>query len=87
MTHTLPLVAIRDLKPGDLIDLAGDAWADPNGDIISYECEYATVAAVEIETPDCTCVHFEGDASVGFPPNHMVPIGGHDTGYDIEESV
>jgi len=79
-------VTIPDLKPGDLIDLEGDVYADPGGSNISFEFEFCTVAHVERETPDCWRVDTECDGSFGFPPDHTVAVEGHDSNYDAEES-
>lgn len=74
--------AVRDLMVGDMIDLAGDQYADPEGDNIAYDCEYAVVCEITRETSSCTVIHCEGGPSIGFPPEHMIPCAGHDAGYD-----
>lgn len=80
---TIPArVAVSALEPGDILDLAGDTYADPAGDNVAFEFEYATVAAVEVETPACIRVDIEGGPSIGFPPGHIVARYGHDSGYD-----
>jgi len=66
---------VSDLKIGDLVDLEGDRYADPNRDHISFGFEYQEVATIEHETPDCIAVGFEGFDVVGFPPWHMVKVG------------
>ena len=83
MTQIPETKTAEDLLPGDLIDLEGDAFADPNNDSPCYDCEYGVVAAIEHETPDCVRVDLEGGPSIGFPPSHRLTIGGHDKGYDI----
>lgn len=65
-------VKVEELAEGDLVDLAGDPYAD-EGDI-TLEYEYVQVAGVERETPRCTVVHFEGYPSCGFPVGHKVPV-------------
>lgn len=62
-----PRLAVEDLIPGEHVDLEGDRYADPNGDTIAYQSEYAVVDSVEIETPKCTVVHFINGPSIGFP--------------------
>lgn len=70
------------LRVGDLVDLAGDPFADPNSDDISLDCEYAVVCEINREADDCIAVGFEGFDVIGFPPDHIVWVGGHDSGYD-----
>jgi len=65
---------IRHIKAGDMIDLEGDIFADPDHDNASYEMEYCTVESVEQETPGCYVVHFNNNPSVGFPPDHYVRL-------------
>lgn len=66
---------ISELVPGDLVDLERDPFADPEGEHIQFQSEYAVVASVDIETPQCTAIEFEGFDQVGFPPDHRVKIG------------
>lgn len=70
------------LKPGDMIDLEADPYADPDHDKPEFEFEYATVAAIEREAPDCVLVWIEGVDAFGFPPDHRVKLVGYDSGYD-----
>lgn len=77
------LVKIRDLKPGDMVDLQGDPYADPNHEAIELEYELMSVYEVVEETPGCflvTCNNF--DFGCGFPPDHKVLVVGHDTDCD-----
>lgn len=74
-------IRICDLRPGDLVDLQGDKFADPNGTNPRFDCEYACVHEIKKETIACICVYFDGCA-FGFPPNHIVKVGGHLPGYD-----
>lgn len=76
-----PRKAVEALSLGDTVDLEGDPYADPLADH-HYDTEYLTVADVVRETAECYVVHFEGGPSIGFPPDHAVPIGDHDTRYD-----
>lgn len=73
-------VAVRDLKVGDMVDLQDDPYADKNHNPF-LECEYVIVAKIESETPDCVAVWFEGFDCVGFPPDHQLKVGGHDSEY------
>ena len=77
------LAKIRDLKPGDMVDLEGDPFADPNHDEIQLQYEYIVVDHVREETPGCWLL--EGgnvDFLCGFPPDHEVVVGGHNTDYE-----
>lgn len=59
------------LEPGDMVDLEGDKYADPDREHPWLEYELATVVEVVRETPECVCVYFEGLA-VGFPVAHVL---------------
>jgi LmbE family N-acetylglucosaminyl deacetylase len=66
---------IDELQIGDLVDLEGDSFADPDRDPAKgFEFQYAKVEEIDRETPDCVVVWFDNDV-VGFPPDHMVEIG------------
>ena len=73
---------VRDLKPGDMIDLERDLIADPNGDKVEFQSEYAIVGEIVEETPACIVVYIDGVDAFGFPPDHMVRWAGHDSGYN-----
>lgn len=78
--ETPAMVAVRDLHPGDKLDLQGDPLADPQGDNIALEYEYVTVAGVEQETADC--IRVDGaDFSCGFGPDHLVKVDGFNGDY------
>jgi|GEM_PF-5029081 hypothetical protein len=84
--HAEPEITLRPvgaLRPGDLVDLKGDQFAD-DGDNAALEYEYAEVLDVEQETPNCVRVDFDSD-SVGFPTEHKVPVVGHNP--DIDDSA
>lgn len=70
------LKPVIELRPGDLVDLEGDAFADPEYRNPAFPFELAAVAAVERETFDCVAVAFEGFDVVGFPPSHFVQVRG-----------
>lgn len=83
-TDTPRMVAVKDIKVGDMLDLAADKYADPLGMRIEFECEYVTVCEVIPETPGCIALGFEGIDVFGFPPDHLLKVHGHDEGYDDE---
>lgn len=64
----------RELKEGDKVDLENDCFADPKGENVSYQFEYAIVASIEMETAKCVLVHFHSTPSVGFPPDHKLEV-------------
>lgn len=64
---------VSELKPGDLVDLEGDTFADKSKHP-EFEFEFQEVMQIDPETPDCTAVYFSGGACVGFPPSHIVPV-------------
>lgn len=73
---------VKDLTPGDMIDLQGDKYADPNRTNVTYEFEYALVGERQYEGDECLVLYIEGVDAIGFPPDHEVPWHGHDMGYD-----
>jgi hypothetical protein len=64
---------VEQLRPGQLVDLAGDPFADPHQDHPRYEWEFMEVVEVERESPNCIRVAFEDD-SIGFPPSHVLKV-------------
>jgi hypothetical protein len=64
---------VDELIPGDLVELLGDKYADPDRDHPGYELEWAHVLKVEAEAPDVSRVDFVDGESVGFPPEHKLP--------------
>lgn len=69
-TEGKPTKEARDLIIGDLVDLEGDPYADPDRDNPSMKYEYAHVAARRWEGRACVVVTFEGIDEIGFPPDH-----------------
>ena len=63
----------RDLKEGDLVDLEGDGFADPDKENEAFVYGFQRVEGSELETPECLRIDFEG-VSVGFPPDHWLRV-------------
>ncbi|HTE40289.1 MAG TPA: hypothetical protein VK629_05650 [Steroidobacteraceae bacterium] len=82
VNRPVKLVPAKDIKPGDMLDLEGDQFADPKKDKPFFECELGTVESVERETPDCVAIMIEGVDMFGFPPEHLLCVHGHIDGYD-----
>ena len=80
--HTLVQRPAKDLRAGDLLDLAGDTIADPESASVSFACELAIVATIERETPECVLIYIESVGAFGFPPAHEITVVGHDSNYD-----
>lgn len=75
-----PTIKAKDVEPGMLLDLAGDTYADPDGNEFAalYETELIEVSSVERETPDCVVIGIEGGPGlIGFPPEHPINLEGH----------
>lgn len=72
----MTFLAIRaiDLIEGDLVDLEGDQYADPDNDNQIYPYLLHTVSNVEQETDSCVAVTFEGGPTIGFPLNHQLRV-------------
>lgn len=76
------LVRADQVKVGDLLDLEGDRFADPeNGGGVelptnAFEFELAEVTEVELETADCVRIGGLGFC-VGFPVGHMLKRHGN----------
>lgn len=67
-------VTVAELIDGDLVDLEGDQYADPEHNHDCYDLERLEVLEMTVETPYyCTLVYFDG-ATVGFPPDHKLKI-------------
>ncbi len=65
-------VAVENLQEGDLVDLEGDPYADPNRVNVRFENEFAEVDYVEINGGTVE-VHFVDDW-IGFPTGHTVEV-------------
>lgn len=65
------------IQVGDLVDLEGDAYADPRSDNPYFRCELATVASIDAETSNCIAIGVEGFDVVGFPADHLLNVKGH----------
>lgn len=65
-------VPAADLRPGDLIDLEGDVFADPARDRADLQFEFQRVERCDREAGDCVAVYIAGVDCFGFPPGHHV---------------
>ena len=65
---------MTELVEDDCVDLEHDPYADPEHNHTYFEYEYVSVAGIDLETPNCLRVDFEGSPSVGFPVEHMVKV-------------
>jgi hypothetical protein len=72
------IIAIKNLKPDDMVDLYNDPYADPNGDKIEYQWEYCVVYELKQETENCIMVYFNNTVAIGFPPDHKVKLANDD---------
>ncbi len=62
-----------DLRPGQLVDLEEDPFADPLSDHRRYEWEFMEVMEVVRESGTCVRVDFDDD-SIGFPADHVLTV-------------
>lgn len=64
-----------NIREGDLLDLYGDKFADPNRDPgLSFEYEYAwVVEPSDVETSDCVVVYTDS-GTFGFPHSHKIEV-------------
>lgn len=68
-------VPVESLRQGDLIDLEGDRYADPDFESIELEFEYARVESIHIEAKvigHLVLVETTSGA-FAFPAGHRVP--------------
>lgn len=76
------MVRADQIRQGDIVDLYGDKYADPDED--PGKCyEFENVPVIEIpvaETPNCVLIYFDG-AAVGFPPEHELKVAAFDSDY------
>lgn len=70
--------AASGIRVGDMVDLEGDTYADPQLEHGEFASELQTVATVERETPDCVAIGFEGFDVVGFPLDHLLRVKGRE---------
>ncbi len=68
------MVMAKNVKVGDLVDLEGDEYADPDYDKTWMLYLFAEVTDVEQETPECVAIGFEGFDLVGFPTDHELRV-------------
>lgn len=63
---------VRDLQPGDMIDLEGDP---AHADDPVVEFEYGVVQEVVRETDTCFVVHFDNVGSAAYDPDKEFELG------------
>ncbi len=71
--HRLQTIKASELKEGDMIDLEGDKFADPNNDNAALECEYCIVEGIEQETPECIVIYTQ-HVNVAVPTDHPIKL-------------
>ena len=65
---------VKDLVPGDQVDLTGTVCRQFNYHNVMAEFEYGWVNEVVEETPDCFVVHFENLSAIALPPDFLVDV-------------
>lgn len=68
------ILEAKDLIEGDLVDLEGDMFADPNKNNVSFKYDFQEVAEINWENPNCVAIGFKGFDIVGFPPWHKLYV-------------
>lgn len=78
----LPLVCAAHVRPGDMLDLYGDAYADPDKDPGNgFEFEYALVESVRHSRDGVTI--YTGAINFACPSNHEIAYGGRDEDWPV----
>lgn len=71
-------ILAREAKPGDVLDIEGDTYADPDCDpMTGAEFEFTVVEAVKWEGPGCV-VLYTSLCNFGCPPDHVLKRDRHD---------
>lgn len=84
----LPKIRAADVRPGDMLDLFGDPYADPHSDPANaLEFEYSLTESVAFEkgkrgSVDC-CVIYGSGINFACPPDHLIPYGGRDPQWPV----
>lgn len=65
------LKKVRDLQPGDMVDLEDDPFHE-NDYLVEYE--YGVVDEVKEENPGCFLVTFTNVAAAAYHPDTMFPV-------------
>ena len=64
-------VRAKNIRPGDVVDLEGDPYANPDSEDVAFRYEHALVLNVERETPECVRLDLAHE-SYGFPVAHRL---------------
>lgn len=84
----LPKILARDVRPGDMLDLFGDSYADPQSDpSLGLEFEYSVTESVAFEkgkrgSTDCVVLYGSG-RNFACPPDYGIPYAGRDESWPV----
>jgi hypothetical protein len=82
-------IAARDIRPGDMLDLFGDKYADPHSSpALGLEFENSVTESVAFEkgkrgSVDC-CVIYGSGINFACPPDHQVAYAGRDPSWPLQ---
>lgn len=71
--HAARLVHITEVHEGDLIDTEG-WWTRDTPEAQVAEFELFEVADIEVESPTCVRIDFEGEPSYGWPMDRPIVV-------------
>ena len=78
-------VPVEQVRAGDLVELAGDEYADVDGGYTNAFMEFGVVLHDAYrETPECTTLHIEDIDLFGFPTGHLIRVMGRAEGVEHE---
>ena len=79
--HPVLFAPVKDLKPGDVLDLQYDTVADPHGNAIDFEFDYVTIDDIDRGDPERITLSIADVDTFGFPPDHVVKVVGRNSRY------